>query len=110
MNPAKSIHSVYHDLSLPSPGFRGRRKSLQCRVKKVLRTNGNFPRRTAIREFHVASNIPYLYDFITSLFRQQAEVIQNHENAHIHSVGQRRNHIHAVYKRLKFGGGQAYEL
>jgi hypothetical protein len=42
---------------------------------KVLRTIGNFPRRTPVRELHVAFNILYVYDCITKLCRQQAEVI-----------------------------------
>jgi hypothetical protein len=75
---------------------------------KVLRTIGNFPRRTPVRELHVAFKIPYIYDFITKLCRQHAEVIQNHENENVRNIGegeaQRRK-----YKRLKLGGGQAYD-
>jgi hypothetical protein len=43
----------------------------------VLRTIGNYPRRTPIRDLHMAFKIPYVYDFIIKLCRQQAEVIQN---------------------------------
>jgi hypothetical protein len=39
---------------------------------RVLRTIGNFPRRTQIRELHVAFKIPYVYDFITKLCRQKS--------------------------------------
>jgi hypothetical protein len=42
---------------------------------KVLRTTGNFPRCTSVRDLKVAFKIPYLYDYITKLWRQQAEVI-----------------------------------
>jgi hypothetical protein len=42
---------------------------------KVLRTIGNFQRSTQVRELHTAFNIPYVYDFITKLCRQQAEVM-----------------------------------
>jgi hypothetical protein len=39
---------------------------------------------------------------------KQAEVIQNHENTNVRNIGQgeprRKN-----YKRLKLGGGQAYD-
>jgi hypothetical protein len=35
------------------------------------------------RELLKAFNIPYIYDYITKLCRQQAEVIQNHENANV---------------------------
>jgi hypothetical protein len=47
---------------------------------KVLRTIGNFPRRTPFRDLHTAFNLPYVYDYITKLCRRQAEVIQNYEN------------------------------
>jgi hypothetical protein len=30
----------------------------------------------------------YVYDYITKLCRQQAEVIQNHENGNVHNFGQ----------------------
>jgi hypothetical protein len=55
----------------------------------------------------VALNLPYVYNYVTKLFRQQAEVIQNHENEHIRSIGQGevRNR---KYKRLKLDSGQAY--
>jgi hypothetical protein len=29
---------------------------------------------------HAAFHIPYVYDYVTKLCRQQAKVIQNHEN------------------------------
>jgi hypothetical protein len=45
---------------------------LQRLQNKVLRTIGNLPRRTPVRELHTAFNIPYLYDFITKIFREQA--------------------------------------
>jgi hypothetical protein len=37
---------------------------LQRLQNKVLRTIGNFPRRTPVRELHVAFNIPYVYDYL----------------------------------------------
>jgi hypothetical protein len=37
-----------------------------------------------------------------------AEVIKNHENAKVRNIGQGEAR-HRKYKRLKFGGGQAYE-
>jgi hypothetical protein len=48
---------------------------LQRLQNKVLRTTGNFPRHTPVRELHKAFNIPNIYDYITKLCRQQAEVI-----------------------------------
>jgi hypothetical protein len=45
---------------------------------------------------------------MTKLSRQQAEVIQNHENANVRNTGQGEAR-HRKYKRLKLGGGQAYD-
>jgi hypothetical protein len=55
---------------------------------RVLRTIGNFSRHTSVRDMHVAFQIPYVYDFITKLCREQAEVIQNHENENGRHIGQ----------------------
>jgi hypothetical protein len=81
---------------------------LQRLQNKVLRTIGHFPRRTPVRELHVAFDIPYVYDFITKLCRQQAEVIQNHVNPNVRNIGQGEDQ-HRKYKSLKLGGGQAYD-
>jgi hypothetical protein len=53
---------------------------LQRLQNRVLRTAGNFPRRTSVRDMHEAFQIPYVYDYVTKSCRQQEEVIQNHEN------------------------------
>jgi hypothetical protein len=58
---------------------------LQHLQDKVLRTIGNFPRRTQVRELHKAFNIPYIYIYIRKLCRQQAE---NHGNANVRNIGQ----------------------
>jgi hypothetical protein len=57
--------------------------------------------------WHKALRIPYIYDYIRKLSRQHAEVIQNHENVNVCNTGQGEAR-HRKYKRLKFGGGQAY--
>jgi hypothetical protein len=49
-----------------------------------------------------------VYDYITKLCRQQAEVIQNHDNENIRNIGQGEAR-HRKYRRLKLGGGQAYD-
>jgi hypothetical protein len=55
---------------------------------------------------HVAFKIPYVYDYITKLRRTQAEVILNHVNPNVRGTGQGE----AMHKkRLKLGGGQAYD-
>jgi hypothetical protein len=61
---------------------------LQRLQNKVLHTIGSFPRRTPIRDLHLAFQIPFVYDNITKLCRQQAEVIQNHDKENVRSVGQ----------------------
>jgi hypothetical protein len=53
-------------------------------------------------------NLPYLYDYITELCSQQAEVIQNHENEYVLDIGQGEAR-HRKYSRLKHGGGQTYD-
>jgi hypothetical protein len=54
---------------------------------KVPRTIGKFPRRTYARESHMTSQMPYIYNCIMKLCRQQVEVIQNHESANARDVG-----------------------
>jgi hypothetical protein len=79
---------------------------LQPLQNKVLRTIVNLIRRTAIRDLHMAFKIPFVYDSITKLCRQQAEVIQNHDNQNVRNIGQGEAR-HSKYKRLKLGSGQA---
>jgi hypothetical protein len=81
---------------------------LQRLQNKVLRTIGNFQRRTPVRDMHVAFQIPYVYDYITKSCRQQAEVILNHKNKNIRYSGQGEA-PHRKYKRLKVGGGHVYD-
>jgi hypothetical protein len=61
---------------------------LQRLQNKVLRTTGNFPRRTSVREMHMAFHLPYVYDYMTKLCRRQAEVILIHDNENIRYIGQ----------------------
>jgi hypothetical protein len=48
---------------------------LQRLQNKVLRTIGSYPRHTPVRDLHMAFEIPFVYDYITKLCTQQAEVI-----------------------------------
>jgi hypothetical protein len=41
-----------------------------------------------VRDLHMALKHPYIYDYITKLCRQTAEVIQNRENSNIRNIGQ----------------------
>jgi hypothetical protein len=52
--------------------------------------------------------IPFSYDLITKLCRQQAQGIQNIENSYIQNIGQGEAQ-NRKYKRITFGGGQAFE-
>jgi hypothetical protein len=81
---------------------------MQCLQNKVLRTTGSLPRRTPVRDLHIALKIPHVYDYITKLCRQQAEFIQNHDNENVRNIGQGEAR-HRKYKRLKLGSGQAYD-
>jgi hypothetical protein len=50
----------------------------------------------------------YKIIYIAKVRRQQAEVIQSHENEYVRSIVQGEAR-HRNYKRLKLGGGQAYD-
>jgi hypothetical protein len=52
----------------------------------------------------MAFKLSYILDYIKKLCRQQAEVIQNHENANVRNIGKGEPR-HRKYKRLKLGGG-----
>jgi hypothetical protein len=80
---------------------------LQRLQNKVLRTIGNFPRHTLVCELHKAFNSPYIYDYITKLYRKEAKIMQNHGNADVCNIGQGEPR-HRKFKRLKLGDGQAY--
>jgi hypothetical protein len=94
---------------LPRIGICGRYPPLKIAAfdNKVLRTIGSFPRCASVRDLHTAFNLPYGYDYIIKLCRQQAEVIQTHEIKHDRSIGQGKAR-QRKYKRLKFGGDKAY--
>jgi hypothetical protein len=74
---------------------------LQRLQNKVLRTIGNFPRCTPVRDLHTAFNLPYVYDYTTKLCRLQTEVIQN-----LHRT--RRSQTDNI-RGLNCGGGQSYD-
>jgi hypothetical protein len=61
---------------------------LQLLQNKVLRTTENFSSCTSVRDLQTAFTLLYVYDYITKLWRQQAEVIQNHENEHVRVIEQ----------------------
>jgi hypothetical protein len=57
---------------------------------------------TSVLDMHVALQIPYVYDYISKSYSQQAEVIQNHVNENVRYIGQGEIR-HSKYKRLKLG-------
>jgi hypothetical protein len=71
-------------------GIGGGQPSLETAAseKKVIRTVCNSLRGTLTRDLHMAFKIPYLYDFVTKLCRQQATVTLNHANVNIRKIGQ----------------------
>jgi hypothetical protein len=79
---------------------------MQCLKNKVLRTIGNFSRCTWVHDLHTAFNLPYACNYITKLCRQQAEVVQNHENEHVRGIRQGEAR-YRKYKKLKLDGGEA---
>jgi hypothetical protein len=56
---------------------------------------------------HADFNLPYEYDHITKLCRQQAEVIQNHKKDNFCRIGQ--GEARHKNKSLKPGGGHTYD-
>jgi hypothetical protein len=79
---------------------------LQYLQSELLCIIDNFPRCTPVRILHTAFKLPYVYGFVTKLCRQQAEVIQNYENANVCNIGQNKAQ-HRKYKRLKLAGREA---
>jgi hypothetical protein len=53
---------------------------LQRLQNKVLRTNDNFRSLTPFPERHIFFHLPYVYDYMTKLCRQEAELIINDDN------------------------------
>jgi hypothetical protein len=53
------------------------------------------------------SQYSFGFDF-DQMIRQQAEVIQNHDNENVRTIGQGEAR-HRKYRRLNLGGRQTYE-
>jgi hypothetical protein len=50
----------------------------------------------------------HVYDYIRKLCKQQAEVVQNHENEHIRNIGQGKA-SHGKYESLELDSDKAYD-
>jgi hypothetical protein len=81
---------------------------LQRLQNRALRAIGNLDKCTPVRELQVVSKILYLYNYMNTLCRTQAEVILNHVNPNVRGIGQREAR-HRKYKRLKLVGGHVYD-
>jgi hypothetical protein len=53
----------------------------------------NLDRRTLVCKLHGAFRTHYMYSYIATLCRKQAEVIQNHLTPNVHAVGQGEDKI-----------------
>jgi hypothetical protein len=93
----------------PTWEFAAETHMMNCSTCEIdLHTVGDLHRHTPVHELHVAFKIPYMYDYIIELCRRQAEAMQNHRTPNVCTTGQ-GDAIHRKYKRLKLGGGQAYD-
>jgi hypothetical protein len=81
---------------------------LQRLQNNSLRATGKFKNCAQVREWHVAFQVPFIYDYINKLCRQQAEDLQSHKNANICDIGKGETQ-HRKYKKLKLGDAQAYD-
>jgi hypothetical protein len=81
---------------------------LQRVRNRIRRFAGNLDRCTPVRESHAAFNIPSEHDCIAKLCRAEAEVVPNYVNPNVRGIGQGEA-MRKKYKRLKLGGGQAYD-
>jgi hypothetical protein len=78
-----SWHSTKHSLGLQWICLshlriwgRNPRTEIAASAKQGLSHHWKFFKDTSVCDLHVAFQIPYMYDYITKLCRQQAEVIQ----------------------------------
>jgi len=61
---------------------------LQLLEGKVLSDVDKLPRLTSTRALHMVFEVPYVYDYVTEICRKQPEVIQDHEDVNIWTIGQ----------------------
>jgi hypothetical protein len=101
---------IYNDLRLSRMGICGRYISNETSAP----SKQGPPHHWQISKEHHDSWYAYipsnsiLYDYITKLCRQQAQVIQHHENIHVRNIGQGEAR-YRKYKTFKLGDGQAYD-
>jgi hypothetical protein len=95
---------------LPRLGVCSRQPSTEIAAPR----KQNFPHHWKFSKAHNGSRFLYgfqtfiyiyIYDHITKLCRQTAEVIKNHENTNVRIIGQGEPR----HWKLKLGGGQSYD-
>jgi hypothetical protein len=86
----KNADEIGSELCLPRLGTSGRPLTLKIAASAKQAS----PHHLKFTKVHIGPRFAhgfqpsYVYDFIAKLYGQQAEVIQNHENEHVRSVGQ----------------------
>jgi hypothetical protein len=93
---------------LPRLGVCGRQTSIEIAAPAKQGSPSHWKYSKAHTGSRFASKLPYVYDYVTKLFKQEAGVIQNHENANVRNI-EKDEIRHRKYKRLKLGGCQAYD-
>jgi hypothetical protein len=74
---------------MPAPSGIVRRTAmlkLQRLQNRILRAIGNLSRGTQTLTLHGGFQTPYVYDYITKIYKKQAEVIQTHGNMNIRNT------------------------
>jgi hypothetical protein len=80
---------------------------LQRFQRKVLRTADKIARRLPIRDTHNAFQNSKVYDYISKLYKQQAQIFRNNENSYFRNIGQ-GDALGRKYRRIKLGSEQAH--
>jgi hypothetical protein len=78
---------------------------LQLLQDKVLRTIRNYPRRTSVRDLHMAFQISFVYDYIT-IYGGNKQESYKIMVTNVCTNGQGEA-FHRKYKRFILGGSQA---
>jgi hypothetical protein len=71
-------------------------------------STGLLDRYTAVCKLHVTFKISYVCGCITKWCKQWSEVIHNHQNPNVHSIGQGKA-IHRRCKGFKLGRSETYD-
>jgi hypothetical protein len=81
-----------------------RQTEIAAPAKRSFRATGNFPRRTPVRNLHMAYKLLYIYDYAGN--KQKSYKITKMQ---MFETLNKASPDTGKYKRLKLGGGQAYD-